>query len=349
MCKSALHPLICALPKVEQHIHLEGALEPDLLFSLAAKHGIKLLADDAAFTSEQALRDRYLRFTSLDDFLGYYYIGMSVLRESVDFCELAWRYFQRAAKDGVRHAEVFFDPQAHLSRGIDYNTMLQGFVDAKKRAEDELHMSVNIIACFLRHLPVADSLAVFDNADVQASFRDGRVVGIGLDSSENDFPPVMFKEIYDKARDLNVRRTAHAGEEGPAQNIASALDNLGCQRIDHGLRLAEDPVLMKRVADEGFLLTLCPVSNILLRCVPSMKEVPIRKFLDAGVKFSLNSDDPAYFGAYILDTYCAVQEAHNLSVKDWETICTNGIQGSWCSDERKNELMGELRTVISQH
>jgi adenosine deaminase len=274
---------------------------------------------------------------------------MSVLRTSSDFCDLAWYYFQKAAKDGVRHAEVFFDPQAHLSRGIDYPTMLQGFVDAKKKAEDELKMTINIIACFLRHLPVADSLAVFDNPDLQASFHDGRVIGIGLDSSEIEFPPAMFTEIYGKAQKLNLRLTAHAGEEGPAQNVASALDDLGVHRIDHGVRLAEDPVLMKRVADEGILLTLCPVSNVLLRCVPSMKDVPVRKFLDAGIKFSLNSDDPAYFGAYILDVYCAVQEAHELSAMDWETICTNGIQGSWCSEERKNEMMHELKTVLSQH
>jgi adenosine deaminase len=328
-------------------MHLEGALEPSLLFALAEKNNIKLPKDDVAFSSEAALLDRYKRFTSLDDFLQYYYIGMSVLIKATDFEALAWEYFHKSSSDGVQHAEVFFDPQAHLSRGVEYSTMLQGFLSAQNRAQRELGMSVELICCFLRHLPVADSLAVFEDIDVQNSFAARQVIGIGIDSSEMDFPPHLYSEIYSKAAKLNLHRTAHAGEEGPAQFIAGAIDILGVQRIDHGIQLASDLELMSRVAEKGLMLTLCPISNILLRCVGSMEEVPIRTYLDAGVKFSINSDDPAYFRAYILDVYCAVQEAFNLSVKDWEIICKNSIDGSWCSEERKSELLRKLAGVMT--
>jgi adenosine deaminase len=348
MCKSSLHDLIASLPKVEHHIHLEGALEPDLLFQLAARNDIKL-PEDAAFSNEESLLQRYQEFTSLDDFLHYYYIGMSVLISSADFEALATHYFKRSRADGVKHAEVFFDPQAHLSRGISYSTVLQGFLTAKAKAEQELGMSIHLIVCFLRHLPVHESLAVFEHDDVQRSFADGHVTGIGIDSSETDFPPELFVDLYSRASRLNLRRTAHAGEEGPAQYIAGALDHLNVERIDHGVQLATDPQIMARIASEGLLLTLCPTSNVLLRCVRTLSEVPIREFLDNGVKFSINSDDPAYFRAYILDNYCAVQEAFDLSAKDWATICTNSIEGSWCDSERKAELLNELNQVMSNH
>jgi adenosine deaminase len=346
MCKEGFDSFLRALPKVEHHLHLEGTLEPDLLFQLAAINSTKLPHDDEAFRSEATLIARYKQFTSLDDFLHYYYIGMSVLITSSDFEKLAWHYFQRASLDGVKHAEVFFDPQAHISRGINYDTVLNGFTAAKERAEKELGISVYLIACFLRHLPVAQSLLLFDDPEIQKGFSDGRVIGIGLDSSESGFPPKLFKEIFEKAKELNIRRTAHAAEEGPPQNIISSLDDIYVERIDHGLKATHDDEVMARIVRDNILLTLCPVSNVLLRCVPTIKDVPIRKFLAAGVKFSLNSDDPAYFGAYILEVYIAVQEAFQLSVKEWETICKNGIEGSWCSDNRKVELLSELESVI---
>jgi adenine deaminase len=348
MCKSPLHPLIASLPKVEHHIHLEGALEPDLLFQLALRNGIKL-PDDKAFSNEASLLQRYQEFTSLDDFLHYYYIGMSVLISSSDFEALATHYFKRSRADGVKHAEVFFDPQAHLSRGISYSTVLQGFLTAKAKAERELGMSICLIVCFLRHLPIQESLAVFDHKDVQRSFADGHITGIGIDSSETDFPPELFVDLYSRASKLNLRRTAHAGEEGPAEYITGALDYLNVERIDHGLRLASDLDIMARVADAGVLLTLCPTSNVLLRCVQTLSEVPIREFLDKGVKFSINSDDPAYFRAYILDNYCAVQETFNLCAEDWATICTNSIENSWCNSERKAELLNELNAAMANH
>lgn len=347
MCKSPLHPFLQQLPKCEHHMHLEGALTPTVLFNLAKRNNISLPADDPSFASPEALTARYDRFTCLDDFLGYYYIGMSVLVHSYDFEDLAMDYFRHAAADGVAHAEVFFDPQAHISRGVSYETVLSGFSAARKRAQTELGISSELICCFLRHLPVPECVATFQDAAVQASFKNGAVTGIGLDSSEKPFPPELFKQIYDEAGKLGLRRTAHAGEEGPPTYISNALDVLKVERIDHGISLAKDAALLERVAKEGTMLSVCPLSNVVLRCVTAVKEVPIRKFLDAGVKFSINSDDPAYFGGYLLDNYCAVHEAFDLSVAEWEGICKAGIEGSWCSQSRKDELLAKLSEVVS--
>jgi adenosine deaminase len=347
MCRTPLHPFLERLPKCEHHIHIEGSLEPSLLFNLAAANNITLPKDDEAFVSEDALLARYRQFTSLDDFLKYYYIGMSVLLTPGDFEALAWAYFIKASNHRVHHAEVFFDPQAHLVRGVAYSTIIEGFASARERAQRELGVSSLLISCFLRHLPVMESVAVFDLPDVQASYKNGDVVGIGMDSSEKEFPPHMFKELFSKAG--NLRRTAHAGEEGPVEYIKEALDDLGIERIDHGLRLAEDPELMKKVAADGTLLTLCPLSNVLLRCVSSVAEVPIRQYLDAGVKFSINSDDPAYFGGnYILDNYCAVHEAFDLTLKEWSGISRAGIEGSWCGEDRKAEMINALEKLVGE-
>lgn len=348
MCRSALHTFLKQLPKCEHHIHLEGALSPSLLFTLASKNNISLPSDDAAFKSPESLLARYSNFTSLDDFLQYYYIGMSVLIHASDFESLAWDYFQRAAADGVHHAEVFFDPQAHTSRNISYETVIQGFQSACQRANSELGVTTLLTACYLRHLPVSDCLATFDSEAVQESYRNGTVQGIGLDSSEKDFPPHLFKELYAKAKKQGLRLTSHAGEEGPAAYIDSALNDLGVERIDHGIRLADDPELMQRVAAQNIMLSVCPLSNVVLRCVEKVADLPIRKFLDAGIKFSINSDDPAYFGGYILNNYCAVHEAFDLSVKEWESVCRAGIEGSWCGEERKTEMLSVLEKVVTE-
>lgn len=348
MCKSDLHSFLKALPKCEHHIHLEGALTPSLLFSLAERNHVKLSQDDPAFHSKDELLSRYSRFTSLDDFLQYYYIGMSVLQHASDFEALAWDYFTHAHADGVHHTEVFFDPQAHTSRGIALSTVTEGFNNARSRAHRELGMSTELICCFLRHLPLFDHRALLSNVELQKQFADSSIIGVGLDSSELTFPPENFKEVFDEAGRLGLRRTAHAGEEGPASYIANAIDVLHVGRIDHGIRLAEDTKLMKAVVEEGLMLTVCPLSNVVLRCVSAVKDLPIRTFLDAGVRFSINSDDPAYFGGYILDNYCAVQEAFHLTKNDWARICRNGIEGSWCSQKRKDELMAVLVEVMKQ-
>ncbi|KAH9828228.1 adenine deaminase-like [Teratosphaeria destructans] len=347
MCQGSMHDLLRLLPKCEHHMHLEGALTPQVLFQLAKRNGIALPADDPAFETPDTLVERYHRFDSLDDFLHYYYIGMDVLVHAADFEALATDYFEHAAADGVAHAEVFFDPQAHLSRGVTYDTILAGFTAAQHKAEAQWDITSELICCFLRHLPASDGLQTFERPAIQQSLTDGTVIGIGLDSSEASFPPERFRPIYDRAGDMGVRRTAHAGEEGPADYIRRALDDLHVDRIDHGIRLIEDASLLQRVAQEGILLTVCPISNVFLRCVTSVAELPIRQFLDRGVRFSLNSDDPAYFGGhYILDNYRAVQDAFHLTVDEWTTVCEGGVRGSWCSEGRKAEILAKLETVV---
>jgi len=349
MCHSPLHPFLADVPKCEHHMHLEGSLSPSLLFRLAAQNSINLPspAVDASFSSPESLRDRYKRFTSLDDFLHYYFIGMSVLLKPGDFEALAWEYFVRAKADGVLHAELFFDPQAHTGRGIAYRTVLRGFEAACRRAERELGISTLLILCFLRHLPVTSAEETFRTAE--GDLKNGVLAGIGLDSSENDFPPELFRTVYASAKAAGIRRTAHAGEEGPASYVRGAMSSLDVQRIDHGIRLAEDKALMAEVAQRKMLVTLCPLSNVRLRCVKSVEQLPIRSFLDAGVSFSINSDDPGYFGGYILDNYCSVQEAFGLTMEDWVRIGRAGIEGSWCGDERKADLMERLDRVVKQH
>lgn len=312
---------------------------PALLFELAARNNITLPKEDPAYANEDALLDRYNRFTSLDDFLGYYYTAMAVLQKESDFEDLAWSYFEKAHSDGVVHAEIFFDPQAHLERGVSFSTVIAGLTAARERAEKELKMTTMLICCFVRHLPQSSALKLFDSSELQAAMAAGHIHGIGLDSSETPFPPELFKEVYAKAKTAGLRLTAHAGEEGPASNIATSLSVLGCERIDHGIRLAEDTKLMMKVARAGTMLSVCPLSNVRLQCVKSVEELPIAAFLKAGVKFSINSDDPAYFGGFILDNYCAVHEAFDLSAEQWESIAMAAINGSWCTAQRKSEMM----------
>ncbi|KAL9597242.1 MAG: hypothetical protein Q9219_005285 [cf. Caloplaca sp. 3 TL-2023] len=342
MCKSPLHPFLVALPKCEHHLHLEGSLSPNLLFSLAHRNGI-ILPDsksDPAFASVDALLERYARFTSLDDFLHYYFIGISTLVHASDFEDLAWDYFSRAHREGVIHAEVSFDAQAHTGRGIAYGTVVDGFVKACDRAETELGISTRLILCFLRHLPLNEAAVTFGQA--HDDLTTGRLAGIGLDSSEQGFPPRAWKAIYGEAKTRGIKRTAHAGEEGPVEYIREALEELDVERIDHGIRLAEDEKLMREVARRHIMVTLCPISNLRLRCVKAVTELPIRKFLAQGIPFSINSDDPAYFGGYILGNYCAVQEAFSLSLNDWRNIATAAIAGSWCEEKRKNVMLSML-------
>ncbi|KAI9849117.1 MAG: adenine deaminase [Sclerophora amabilis] len=346
MCNSSLHRLLARLPKCEHHIHLEGALSPSLLYDLASKNEVTLPSptDDPAWASPSTLAARYKRFTSLDDFLHYYLIGMSVLQYASDFEALAWDYFLHAKADNVMHAEVCFDPQAHTERGVAYSTVLSGVRRACWRAETELGISTKLIVCFLRHLSVPSALQTFNVA--KPDLLNGTLAGIGLDSSEKGYPPELWEDIFSAAKEQGIMRTAHAGEEGPPEYIASALSSLHVSRIDHGIALASSPLLLDTVAASPTLLTVCPISNVRLRCVSSIAELPIRIFLDKGVKFSINSDDPAYFSGYVLDNYCAVQEAFDLSVEDWNTICRAGIEGSWCSTERKSEMRALLERTF---
>ncbi|KAJ5485614.1 Adenine deaminase [Penicillium diatomitis] len=350
MCQSPLHDFIHGLPKCEHHVHLEGCLTPELIFHLAERNGIQLpsVAENPAYASVAALETRYEHFTSLDDFLAFYFEGMAVLRTEQDFTDLASSYFQKAHADGVHHAEVFFDPQVHQSRGVSYATIVNGFSAGCKRAETELGLSTRLIMCFVRHLPVASAQQVYEEFLSHEHFGAGIVHGLGWSSSEVGPPKDMFRDIYASAATKGIPLTAHAGEEGDPTYISTALE-LGATRIDHGIRLIEDPELLKRIAAEGTLLTVCPLSNVRLRCVPSVEQVPIRKFLASGVKFSINSDDPAYFGGYILDNYCAVQEAHQLTAMEWRIIAENSVQESWIPDVRKAELLDKIEGHVKQH
>lgn len=347
MCQTAFHGFLQALPKCEHHMHLEGSLSPELLFTLAARNNIPLPTDDPAFASPEALYARYAAFTSLDDFLHYYYIGFTVLQHSADFEALAYAYFARAAAQGVRHAEVFFDPQVHLARGIPYDALIAGFAAARARAAADFDsLTTLLIPCLLRHLPVPDARACVATMRDAGHFADGTLAGLGLCSTERDRPPSLWADAYADA--AAPRFTAHAGEEGPPAYIAEALDALKCVRIDHGVNARLDEALMTRLAREKVLLTVCPLSNVVLRGVSRVADVPVRTFLDRGVRFSLNSDDPAYFGGYILENYCAVQEAFALSVDEWRTIARNSIEGSWCDDERKAEILAEIEKVVGE-
>ena len=349
MCRSSLHPFLAALPKCEHHLHIEGSLSPSLLFDLAEANNVALppISSDPSFLNVATLSDRYERFESLDDFLHYYFIGMSVLRTQHDFYLLASQYFTRAHADGVVHAEVFFDPQAHTSRDIPYSTVVAGLVQAQNEAREKHGMTSKLILCFLRNLPVESGEAAFGEAQALGHFSDGTVVGIGMDSSEVGFPPELFRDVYALAGKEGIRRTAHAGEEGDAGYVRGALDVLGVSRIDHGIRMAEDIDLVRRVARDKILVTLCPLSNVRLQCVEKVGDLPIRMFLDEGVRFSINSDDPAYFGGYILDNYCKVHEAFDLSVAEWKTIADNAIEGSWCDEERKQVLLKKVEECVT--
>ncbi|KAK3315389.1 adenosine deaminase [Apodospora peruviana] len=350
MCKSPLHSLLVALPKCEHHMHLEGSLSPELLFRLAAKNSISLPQSDPAFESVESLYARYAAFTSLDDFLGYYYIGFSVLLTQSDFEELSYTYLSRAASSNVRHTEVFFDPQAHLSRGVAVSTIIGGFQAASQRAETELGISSLLIPCLLRHLPVENSAACFGemlSANLFSSQGSGGVLaGLGLCSTEIAKPPSVWKDIFALAEANGIRRTSHAGEEGPAEYVAKALDDLHAMRIDHGVHAADDEGLLEKLAVQKIMLTVCPVSNVRLRGVDDIKEVPIRRFLEKGVRFSLNSDDPAYFGAYIQEVYCQTEDAFGLSVDEWGMIARNAVEGSWCDDTRKGEILRDIGGVL---
>ena len=328
-------------------MHLEGSLEPSLLFKLAEENGIKLPSDkDPAFASIDSLLERYKHFANLDDFLHYYFIAMSVLVKASDYEALAWAYFVRAKDDGVVHAEVFFDPQAHAERGIGYSTVRDGFTAARKRAETELSISSELIMCFTRHLPVTSAEETYQTA--LPDLKSGLVSGIGLSSTEIGNPPKLYKDIYASAEAEGIKRTAHAGEEADVSYMRDALESLHIQRVDHGIKLMDDHALAAEFVKKKILVTMCPLSNVKLQCVKSVKQLPIRAYLDNRIRFSINSDDPAYFGGYILDNYCAVQEAFDLSLEEWTSIIMASIYGSWCSEARKEELYGKFTDCVAE-
>ncbi|MFF0061115.1 adenosine deaminase [Streptomyces sp. NPDC005279] len=322
------------LPKAELHLHIEGTLEPELAFALAARNGVVLPYKDT-----EELRRAYL-FQDLQSFLDLYYELMAVLHAEDDFAELADAYLARVAGQGVRHAEIFFDPQAHTARGVPIGTVIDGLARALDGSQRRHGISTRLIMCFLRDESAESAMATLDAAKPHLH----RIAGVGLDSAEAGHPPSKFREVYAAADALGLRKVAHAGEEGPPEYIREALDLLGVERIDHGLRCMEDPELVDRLVRERVPLTLCPLSNVRLRAVDVLEEHPLARMMEAGLLCTVNSDDPAYFGGYVGDTFHAVHEALGLTEDQLRELARNSFLASFLDDDeaRRARLIAEV-------
>ncbi len=310
------------LPKAELHLHIEGSLEPELMFALAKRNGIAL-----PFPTVEAVRAAY-EFSKLQDFLDIYYQGAGVLVSEEDFHDLAMAYFRRAHADGVVHAEIFFDPQTHTERGVPMGTVVGGLASAQRAAEAEFGLSSKLILCLLRHLDEDAGIQTLKQAE---PFLD-RIVAVGLDSSELGHPPSKFAQAYQRAGEMGLKKVAHAGEEGPPEYVWEALDILKVDRIDHGNRALEDPKLVERLRAEGMTLTVCPLSNLKLCVVDAMTAHPLKRMLDLGLKATVNSDDPAYFGGYVGSNFDAVSEGVGLTDAQIATLVRNSFTGSFLSE-----------------
>ena len=324
-----------AIPKAELHIHIEGSLEPELIFELAQRNGVAL-----AYPSVEALRAAYA-FTDLQSFLDIYYAGASVLLKDQDFHDMAWAYFLRAKADNVIHTELFFDPQTHTTRGVPMAAVIEGLSGACRRAEAELGISSALILCFLRHLSEEDAFATLDAA---LPYRE-HFIGVGLDSSELGHPPEKFERVFARCRELGLKVVAHAGEEGPAEYMWQAIDKLQVQRIDHGVAALQDPLLMAELAYTRLPLTVCPLSNLKLCVVRDLREHPLKTLLDAGLCVTVNSDDPAYFGGYLNTNFEQTVEALNLGREDVIALAKNSFEASFISAERRAACLAQLRAV----
>ncbi len=327
-----LAEFIRGIPKAELHIHIEGSLEPELIFAMAERNGVKL-----AYPSVEALRAAYA-FTSLQSFLDIYYAGASVLITEQDFHDMAWAYFERAHADHVIHAELFFDPQTHTERGIDIGVVIRGLKRACDAAQEIFGIRARLILCFLRHLSEDDAIATLEAAK---PYLDD-LIGVGLDSSEVGHPPEKFARVFAMARELGLHVVAHAGEEGPPEYVWSALDVLQVERIDHGVRSIQDERLMQRLIASGMALTVCPLSNLKLCVFKTLAEHNLKHMLERGVRVTINSDDPAYFGGYINQNFHETAAALNLSRADLRTLAANSFEASFASAERKGSYLARL-------
>ncbi len=325
--------LIRCLPKVELHLHIEGTLEPEMMFSLAAKHGVAL-----PYASVEAVRAAY-NFHDLQSFLDLYYAGCAVLRDRTDFYALAMAYFTRAHADRVVHAELFFDPQTHTARGVPMEVVIGGLRDAMHDAQARYGISSELILCFLRHLSEEDAFATLAEA---IPFRS-EFIGVGLDSGERGNPPSKFERVFKQARDYGLRTVAHAGEEGPAAYIREALDLLFVERIDHGVRCDEDKALVEELIKKQIPLTVCPLSNLKLCVVKDLREHNFARLLRKGVAVTINSDDPAYFGGYIADNYRATAAALDLTGKELVTCAENAVHASFLPPAQKLSLTSAIQ------
>jgi adenosine deaminase len=324
--------LVQAMPKAELHIHIEGSLEPELIFALAQRNGVKL-----AYPGVEALRAAYA-FTDLQSFLDIYYAGASVLIHAQDFEDMAWAYFQRAAADNVRRAEIFFDPQTHTERGVRIATVVAGLQSAQARARAELGIESALILCFLRHLSEDAAFATLEEA---LPLRD-TFVGVGLDSSEHGHPPEKFARVFDRCGALGLHRVAHAGEEGPPAYIRSALDVLKVERIDHGVRCLEDPALVTRLVQAEVPLTVCPLSNVKLCVFPTLADHNLKRLLDAGLRVTVNSDDPAYFGGYVNRNYTECFATLPLDSADAWRLARAGFESSFADTAERQAQCAEV-------
>jgi adenine deaminase len=335
---SSLNQFIAGLPKVELHLHIEGSLEPELMFALAQRNNVKI-----RFTTVDEVCKAY-NFSDLQDFLDIYYEAMNVLRKEQDFYDLTWAYLDRVATQNVVHAEIFFDPQGHTARGVEFETVLNGICRALEDGKEKLGVSSCLIMCFLRHLSEEDAFKILD----QALRHKEKIAGVGLDSSEKGHPPSKFARVFARARQEGFLLVAHAGEEGPPEYVWEALDQLKVNRIDHGNRSLEDEKLVARLVKEGTALTVCPLSNLKLCVVRDMKQHPLRKMLDLGLKATVNSDDPAYFGGYINENYKTVADALSLNKNHLLTVVRNSIEASFLDPAAKAALRSKLDNYVKK-
>ncbi len=335
-----LPDILCHMPKAELHIHIEGTLEPELIFELAARNRIHL-----PYSTIGELRAAY-SFTDLQSFLDLYYSGAGVLQKEEDFFDMTWAYLKRAKGENVFHAEIFFDPQTHTARGIPFETVINGLDRAIQRGREELGLSASLILCFLRHLSEEDAFAALEDA---LPFRD-KFIGVGLDSSERGNPPEKFTRVFARCRELGLRLVAHAGEEGSAEDIRQALDLLKAERIDHGVHCLEDPQLVARLAQQRIPLTVCPLSNVKLCVFPNLAAHNIGTLLAAGITATINSDDPAYFGGYINENYIATFAAlPELGAKEAYQLARNSFQASFVDERIKDGWIRELDKFFAHY
>lgn len=335
----SLHDLCRELPKTELHLHIEGSLEPELLFELAKRNNRKL-----SFDSVESLRKAY-DFHNLQSFLDIYYEGAQVLITKQDFYDLTWAYIERVAKENVKHVEIFFDPQTHTERGIAFETFFTGFKDALVEAKSKYNISSHMIMCFLRHLPEEDAFKTLEEA--KPFLKD--IKAVGLDSSEKGHPPSKFERVFAKARELGLLTVAHAGEEGPPEYIYEALDLLKVARIDHGVRCMEDPELVKRLASEQIPLTVCPLSNIKLCVFEKLKDHNLKTLLENNLCAMINSDDPAYFGGYLLQNYTECTDALDLSAAQLGQLAKNSFTASFLPEAEKAKYLTEIDQVLAKY
>jgi adenosine deaminase len=329
---SAVSEFIQGLPKAELHLHIEGTLEPEMMLAFARRNAVKL-----RFPSAEAVHAAY-NFRNLQEFLDLYYEGTAVLRERRDFYDLTWAYMEKAQRQAVLHAEIFFDPQAHLRRGVRLADVVGGIRDALRDAAARLGVSSRLILCFLRDLDAADAMAVLDEA---LAYKDC-IAAVGLDSAEVGHPPAKFKDVFDRARREGFLTVAHAGEEGPAAYVREALDLLKVSRIDHGNRSLDDDALVERLAKARMPLTVCPLSNLRLCVVGDLKNHPLRRMLEQGLCVTVNSDDPAYFGGYVNENYAAIQDALGLTREQLVVLARNSFEAAFVEPERKRALIARL-------